>query len=405
MLRVLIILPLLISCNNTALTRVCPSDCYTFNHGEAGVGVCKAGDPIYSDDDTCTLLECVGDVGPSEIYEHSCDGLDNDCDGVVDGPFEVYRSPEQIRAQGLCLTDGVCKWASVSCNGADGFACHYPQTHETTETRCDGLDNDCDGEVDDVDSVLRGEDGSFIPCYDHPHAPPESVLYGECSYGVLLCLEGDPFCTSQGPKVEKACTGLDEDCDGLVDEGATIQEKVQMVLIRDISGSAGQYLGTIESALQQYVAQFSSPLYEFALVHVSGTSPENTVSVELDFGPYTDLLAALSAQDYGSFEGTLDAVQLSCDGGLGLNWSEGSKKLLVMFADEPPQSYTQPACTEVSAADACVAIDAPVFVFSPSYHYDQICSDTGGTCYDLNNSTYMMQQNLNDVLSSFQCPI
>ena len=69
-----------------------------------------------------------------------------------------------------------CRGARASCRGGDGAVCIYPE--EVTlegELRCDGRDEDCDGEVD----------------------------------------EGCPSC-EPSPEV---CDGVDNDCDFVIDEG------------------------------------------------------------------------------------------------------------------------------------------------------------------------------------------
>ena len=75
-----------------------------------------------------------------------CNGVDDDCDGYVD---EVDTDPASIG----CNTTGVCaakEWITVYC-GIDKNFCDYSEVpdYEVEETMCDGLDNDCDGLVDE----------------------------------------------------------------------------------------------------------------------------------------------------------------------------------------------------------------------------------------------------------------
>ena len=80
-----------------------------------------------------------------------CDGMDNDCDGEVDE--DLTRS---------CST--ACGAGTETCQTGTWAGCDAPQP--TTET-CDGDDNDCDGEVDEADNLCTGEDvctgGTCLP--------------------------------------------------------------------------------------------------------------------------------------------------------------------------------------------------------------------------------------------------
>jgi hypothetical protein len=77
-----------------------------------------------------------------------------------------------------------------------------------TET-CNGLDDDCDGVVD------NGDPGSGAAC--------STGLDGICSSGVEHCIMGTMSCVpDHGPgEVQESCNGLDDDCDGFIDEGLT----------------------------------------------------------------------------------------------------------------------------------------------------------------------------------------
>ncbi len=86
--------------------------------------------------------------------------------------------------------------------------------HPNAEELCDGLDQDCDGEVDEdaIDMQL------FRPDEDGDGYGGAAVLACE---GVQLeskredCDDSDP---AVHPDAEEVCNGLDDDCDGLVDD-------------------------------------------------------------------------------------------------------------------------------------------------------------------------------------------
>ncbi|GAB4211020.1 MAG: hypothetical protein OHK0013_32290 [Sandaracinaceae bacterium] len=131
----------------------------------------------------------------------ACNGVDDDCDGMVDDGLTVPAT--------FCNPNGVCGGTMARCSGAGGWVCDYPMaTYQATETRCDNLDNDCDGRVDEA-FPTKGTSCS-------------SSGVGACRRtGMFVCnAAGDGVTCNATPGTPTAelCNGIDDDCDGTVDD-------------------------------------------------------------------------------------------------------------------------------------------------------------------------------------------
>ncbi len=178
-----------------------PQPCAGFGMAcAAGIGACAG---------TGTLV-CSGNTSVCNAVEgapsmETCNGIDDDCDGILDEDFPIGTSCST--GNGACLAIGQMKCA------ADGTAaCNALPGTPSAEICGNDIDDDCDGQVD------NGFD-----------------LGAPCSVGVGACIgTGQTICAPDGTATCNAAPGVpadelcgnnvDEDCDGLLDNGCPIVE-------------------------------------------------------------------------------------------------------------------------------------------------------------------------------------
>jgi alkaline phosphatase len=132
------------------------------------------------------------DERPCRIRRERCNGVDDDCDGLVDEEFRQSGKGCASMQEGTCARG---TWACV--DGA--LECHA--TRAPSAEVCDGVDNDCNGAVDD--SAL--EVGTTCQIGGS----------GPCTLGVQTCVDGALRCQVAAEPSTEICDGLDNDCDGV----------------------------------------------------------------------------------------------------------------------------------------------------------------------------------------------
>jgi len=169
-----------------------------------GIGACqRSGVRVCDEADPAGFTRC--DAVAGAPVDETCDGLDDDCDGLTDEGWPDKNTACSV-GTGRCLATGV-----RVCDVAAPFAptvCNAEAQGGGAET-CNGQDDDCDGQTDE------GWGDKNTVC---------SVGVGACrAAGIRVCDAADPAgptrCDAdEGSPTAEACDGVDNDCDGAIDE-------------------------------------------------------------------------------------------------------------------------------------------------------------------------------------------
>ncbi len=236
-----------------------------------GAGVCANGNVVCSADKkamTCsTLVKSASDI---------CDGADNDCDGKTDEDFAWQTLAIGIACDGV----GACGTGVVECTPGktDAATCDTNpdgSKKQNTLEGCNDIDDNCDGTTDEgcdddkdlfCDAALtttgtpkscpkgggdcKDNDLAFNPgiaescdgkdqncngttdevfSWDEVNNANSTTLklgvgapcgLGACAAGTVVCIDGNAAaCSTIGKKAGEVCDDVDNDCDGLTDEG------------------------------------------------------------------------------------------------------------------------------------------------------------------------------------------
>ncbi|MBI4599197.1 putative metal-binding motif-containing protein [Candidatus Uhrbacteria bacterium] len=173
----------------------------------------------------------------SSVYPgatETCNGLDDDCDGQADdGVKTAYYTDSDGDGYGqmgssptyACAPSGAQVTNDRDCDDAD--AAVYPGAAEA----CNGIDDDCDGSSDEGLTFKNYYPDADGDGYGMAGSTPVSAC-AQPSGKVTNNTDCDDTRSSVNPNAAESCDGLDNDCDGSVDEGV----KKTFYLDADVDG-------------------------------------------------------------------------------------------------------------------------------------------------------------------------
>jgi subtilase family serine protease len=199
---------------------------FTFYADTDGDGYGNASSSLLACTQPAGYVTNAGDCNDTNANIHPggtevCNLLDDDCDGLVDEDVQsiFYADADNDGYGNAAVTTMACTAPSgyvsnnQDCN--DSNAAVHPGATET----CNLIDDDCDGLIDE--NVLN----IF-------YADTDNDGYGDASSTIEACLapsgyvndhtDCDDSNAAVHPGATEICNGIDDDCDGLIDEGVKI---------------------------------------------------------------------------------------------------------------------------------------------------------------------------------------
>ncbi len=147
-----------------------------------GEGVCVAQSSCVAGSENACMP-----IDPPVAVDSSCNGVDDDCDGLLDDEFSMSCG------LGICVNQGICT--------DNGPRCAPLPIAQENDVTCDARDEDCDGNVDE--NYSTSSTCGIGACQRD----------GACVNGNYVCEPGMPLANT-----DETCDGIDDDCDNIIDD-------------------------------------------------------------------------------------------------------------------------------------------------------------------------------------------
>ncbi|MDP7115090.1 MAG: putative metal-binding motif-containing protein, partial [Myxococcota bacterium] len=200
-----------------AATWYLDADGDSYGNGSFPVVACAAPDGYVADGSDCNDASVFVHPGAAE----QCNHLDDDCDADVDEGLPTLDWYPDADGDGYGDTTSIPIEDCLVLSGhvPDDSDCNdlHPAINPDADENCDGVDNDCDGAIDEADAL----DGQtwYADADGDGHGDPDTAVVA-CSPPLGYLGNADDCDDSDedvNPDVDEVCNGIDDDCDGVAD--------------------------------------------------------------------------------------------------------------------------------------------------------------------------------------------
>ncbi len=201
-----------------------------------------SADELDADGDTVLACEDCDDTDASVsplVAEVCADGIDNDCDPANDKAGDTYYLDADADGYGDASN------TLMQCDTPSGYVVNADDCDDTDSTiypgadeQCDGVDEDCDGSTDEnaIDALTWYLD------HDTDGFGDVNQTYDSCDQPIGYLADSsdcDDTDASVNPDASETCDSTDEDCDGTIDEEPTDADTWYADADGDTYGDAG----------------------------------------------------------------------------------------------------------------------------------------------------------------------
>jgi hypothetical protein len=243
-----------------------------------------------------------------------CNGIDDDCDAFTDEGFSCIPGRTQPCTIGACAGTQTCS-----------SSCGWGSCVTSATESCNGADDDCDGATDE-DFTCRL--GATQACSNSCGAGgTQSCQAGSCTWG--CCNAGSEICGNS----------CDDDCDGSVNEGCTASGD-NCASTLTVAGTGGSYSGTTVGMTADYDPSCGYYTGVPDVVYAFTPSTSGTWQIDTNGSGFDTMLHVYGPPCLGSLLGCDDDAGDGAASLVSLSLSAGTTYYIVVDGYSTTGTYT-----------------------------------------------------------------